>query len=134
MSHEAILREMFTDLNAPGTLADGIKLRVEYINPPIPIRSMDWVAYDDNTYDGAPDAGKKIVGQGVTLGAAVKDFAEQWIEENCIDGFCASCEHSINEHVQGGCCTKCDCLKWQVEFLADEDDPDTPDNSRRPIA
>lgn len=122
ISCESILREMFTDLNSEASLTDGIKLRVEYINPPIPIRSMDWVAYDDNTYDGAPDAGEQLVGQGATLGSAIRDFAEQWIEENCIDGFCAACEHSRDEHVEGGLCTKCDCLKWQVEFLSDKDE------------
>ena len=121
MTHEAILREMFSDLGAPSHLAEGIKLRVEYVHPPIPIRSMDWVAYDDNRYDGAPDAGKQIAGQGATLGDAIKDFAEQFIEENCIDGFCANCEHSRDEHGSNGECLKCGCTHWQVEFLEEED-------------
>jgi hypothetical protein len=37
-------------------------------------------AYDDNTYDGAPDAGHQIVGSGETEAEAVADFQEQWNE------------------------------------------------------
>jgi ribosomal protein L37AE/L43A len=49
-------------------------------NPPIPIRDFDWAAYDDNTYDGAPDAGKQCVGYGATEQEAIEDFNAQWAE------------------------------------------------------
>ena len=32
-----------------------MKIRTDYIYPPIPDRSCDWVAVDDDTYDG-PEA------------------------------------------------------------------------------
>lgn len=38
---------------------------------------------DDNEYDGAPDAGPQLVGQGDTEEAARKNFMEQWIEREC---------------------------------------------------
>jgi hypothetical protein len=36
-----------------------------------------WHAYDDSTYDGAPDAGMQVVGLGPTAAAALADYAEQ---------------------------------------------------------
>lgn len=35
---------------------------------------------DDNEYDGAPDAGPQLVGQGDTEEAAKQDFMDQWME------------------------------------------------------
>ena len=58
-----------------------MKIRTEHIFPPIPIRQFDWCAYDDDTYDGAPDAGPQIVGHGATEKEAVEDFMEQWNEK-----------------------------------------------------
>ena len=46
--------------------------------PPIPTRNNDWAAYDPNTYDGAPDAGRQCVGRGATEEEALQDFWEQW--------------------------------------------------------
>jgi hypothetical protein len=80
MSHESVLREMITDMGARPELADRVVLHITYVYPPIPVRSFDWIAYDDNTYDGAPDAGPQLVGQGASVGEAIKDFAEQLIE------------------------------------------------------
>ena len=36
-----------------------------------------WMAYDDSTYDGAPDAGPQVVGFGPTAAAALADYADQ---------------------------------------------------------
>ena len=67
---------MATEIHVPAN----VKLRTEHIFPPIPIRSLDWCAYDENTYDGAPDAGHQIVGYGTTEREAVADFCEQLLE------------------------------------------------------
>lgn len=56
------------------------KIKTVCFCPPIPDRSSDWAAYDDNTYDGAPDAGPQVVGWGETEEEAVADFREQWAE------------------------------------------------------
>jgi hypothetical protein len=55
-------------------------IRTEHVYPPIPIRQYDWAAYDDDTYDGAPDAGPQIVGTGATEAEAIADFEQQWEE------------------------------------------------------
>lgn len=54
---------------------------VECVCPPIPDRSHGWMCYDDNTYDGAPDAGPQAVGWGRTEEEATADFWEQWKEQ-----------------------------------------------------
>lgn len=55
--------------------------RTEHVYPPIPIRTCDWCCYDDNTYDGAPDADPQVVGWGKTEAEAIADFWEQWKEQ-----------------------------------------------------
>lgn len=50
-----------------------MKIRTEYAFPPIPIRSHDWLAIDDDTYDGP---GSKI-GHGPTEQAAIDDLLEK---------------------------------------------------------
>jgi hypothetical protein len=57
------------------------KVKVVCCCPPIPDRSSDYAAYDDDTYDGAPDAGAQVVGWGATEAEAVADFWEQWNEK-----------------------------------------------------
>jgi hypothetical protein len=51
-----------------------MKIRTEFVYPPIPIRDHDWVAVDDDTYDGP---GSKI-GSGPTEAAAIADLMEQF--------------------------------------------------------
>jgi len=53
-----------------------VKIRTEYVYPPIPIRDFDWSAVDDDTYDGAPDAHCPI-GRGRTEKEAIDDLLEQ---------------------------------------------------------
>ena len=48
-------------------------IKTEHICPPIPIRSMDWCAYDDDSYEGP---GSKI-GRGATEQEAIDDLMEQ---------------------------------------------------------
>jgi len=56
-----------------------MKLKTDYVFPPILDRSHDWMAYDEDTYDGAEDS-HPIVGWGATEEAAKSDFMEQWME------------------------------------------------------
>lgn len=51
-------------------------IKTYYDNPPIPIRSLDWSAYDDDTYDEeAP------TGHGVTEMEAIRDLLNQLEQE-----------------------------------------------------
>jgi hypothetical protein len=59
-----------------------VKIHLEHVFPPIPSRQFDWAVYDDDTYDGAPDAGPQIVGYGATPEAAMLDFQEQLAERH----------------------------------------------------
>lgn len=54
-------------------------LRTSYDFPPIPIRTMDWSAFDDNTYCGCGEC-HSIVGHGSTEAEAIADFWEQFHE------------------------------------------------------
>ena len=56
-----------------------VLVRVEETESPFP--ESRHCAYDDNRYDGAPDAGVQIVGYGETADAAVADLIEQLEEE-----------------------------------------------------
>lgn len=49
-----------------------MKIRTEFVHPPIPDRQYDWSAIDDETYD---EGGK--VGFGRTETEAVADLKEQ---------------------------------------------------------
>ena len=51
-----------------------MNIRTEHVHPPILRRDCDWVAYDDDTYDGP---GSKI-GVGPTEEAAIADLLEQY--------------------------------------------------------
>lgn len=59
-----------------------MKLRTEHVFPPIPDRNSDWMAYDEETYDGAEDS-HPIVGWGPTEEAAKADFMDRWMEREC---------------------------------------------------
>jgi hypothetical protein len=52
------------------------KIVTSHVFPPIPIRSYDWCAYDDNTYDGPGS----IIGHGATEAEAIADFEQAWEE------------------------------------------------------
>ena len=50
-----------------------MKIVTTYVHPPIPFRSMDWQAFDSDTYEpGCP------VGHGATEEEAIADFKEVW--------------------------------------------------------
>ena len=59
-----------------------MKIVTEYYTPPIPLRTMDWSAWDEDTYDGADDAGPRarLIGYGATEAEAIADLIAQ-IEE-----------------------------------------------------
>jgi hypothetical protein len=53
----------------------GMRIRANYDPPPIPNRAFDWSAYDDSTYDGAPDSkNRHDIGWGRTEEEAVADL------------------------------------------------------------
>lgn len=62
-----------------------IDLRTNFDYPPIPIRSLDWSAIDDNTYDasyeGEDESGSiwhcSPSGHGATEAEAIEDLLEQ---------------------------------------------------------
>jgi hypothetical protein len=56
-----------------GMLGSIMKIKTEYVYPPIPLRTYDWCAYDDDTYDGAGST----IGWGPTKDAAIDDLLEQ---------------------------------------------------------
>jgi hypothetical protein len=57
-------------------IINGIKVRTNFEYPPIPVRSFDWSAIDDETYDGVGCP----VGHGATEQQAINDLLAQ-IEE-----------------------------------------------------
>jgi hypothetical protein len=59
-----------------------MKITTSFVYPPIPLRQFDWCAYDDDSYDGALDAGPQCVGYGRTEEEAIADFREQWEEKH----------------------------------------------------
>lgn len=61
-----------------------MKIRTSYDYPPIPIRSMDWSAVDDDTYDGPGSP----IGRGATEAEAIADLEEQIQErvDAAVDG------------------------------------------------
>jgi hypothetical protein len=48
-------------------------IKTSYVFPPIPDRSRDWCAYDDDTYDGPGS----VLGWGPTKEAAIADLLER---------------------------------------------------------
>ncbi len=52
-----------------------MKLRIEELPLGFGFRCLD-----DDTYDGAPDAGPQTVGEGMTAEEARQDFWDQWLE------------------------------------------------------
>ena len=60
---------------------NGIKIRTSFNYPPIPVRSFDWSAVDDNTYDCDCDQegffSISPVGHGATEQDAIDDLLDQ---------------------------------------------------------
>lgn len=55
-----------------------MKITTHYVYPPIPLRQFDWMAIDDDTYDGAEDSRTRSqIGYGRTEAEAVADLCEQ---------------------------------------------------------
>lgn len=52
-----------------------MKLRIEELPYGFGFRCID-----DNEYDGAPDAGPQLIGEGMTAEAAKADFVDRWME------------------------------------------------------
>jgi hypothetical protein len=53
-----------------------VKIVTDYLHPPIPDRSCDWSAIDDDTYDGAEDS-RCPIGRGATEAEAIADLIEK---------------------------------------------------------
>jgi hypothetical protein len=62
-----------------------MKIRTEYVFPPIPDRRFDWSAVDDDSYDGAPDASPRCraIGHGHTEAEAIADLEAElaWLAD-----------------------------------------------------
>lgn len=58
----------------------GLSIRTEHIYPPIPCREFDWVAYDDDRFDGAEDS-HCPAGFGATEAAAIVDLILETMQE-----------------------------------------------------
>lgn len=56
-----------------------MKIKTYYDPPPIPLRNCDWVAIDDETYDGQPS---DPIGHGATEQEAIADLLEQLEERD----------------------------------------------------
>ncbi len=56
-----------------------MNIRTDYDPKPIPLRQFDWIAVDDDTYDGAPECHCPI-GFGATEQDAIDDLLEQIAE------------------------------------------------------
>jgi hypothetical protein len=61
-----------------------MKIVTHFDNPPIPIRSMDWSAWDDDNYDCDCDQdgffSTSPIGHGRTEAEAIADLLEQGAE------------------------------------------------------
>jgi hypothetical protein len=53
-----------------------MKVRTEYVFPPIPLRQFEWMAYDDDTYCGCGEC-HCLTGHGATEQEAIADLNEQ---------------------------------------------------------
>jgi len=60
-----------------------MKVKTEYVFPPIPSRNFDWSAIDEDTYDGAPDSHCPL-GSGDTEQDAIDDLLQQMKERDMI--------------------------------------------------
>ncbi len=56
-----------------------MKIRTDYVFPPIPSRNFDWAAYDDETYCGCEECHCPM-GRGPTEQIAIDDLLEQIAE------------------------------------------------------
>lgn len=91
-----------------------MKIVTSYDFPPIPDRSMDWSAVDEDTYDGAPDSGPlaHMIGRGPTEEAAIQDLKNVMAEHDiceCCGGPLIDCE-----------CEPCDRARAEGEAFAEK--------------
>lgn len=76
-----------------------MKIRTDYWAKPIPDRSFDWSAVDDDTYDGAPDSStRNQIGHGATEAEAIAELIERFDNE-CI----CDCADNQDRHVIADC-------------------------------
>jgi hypothetical protein len=82
-----------------------MKIVTSHDYPPIPDRSMDWSAIDEDTYDGAPDSGPlaHLIGRGPTEEAAIEDLRALLAEHD----ICSNCGGTLVNDL----CVPCDGLK-----------------------
>jgi hypothetical protein len=57
-----------------------MRIVVDQIDPPVPSQAFDFMAYDADNFDLAPDARPPIVGYGRTRAEAIMDFHFQLSE------------------------------------------------------
>jgi hypothetical protein len=77
-----------------------VKIKTEHVYPPIPDRSFDWSAIDDDTYDGPGSP----VGRGATEAEAIADLLskkDEQLEERTaevIDGINADVDEVLGPY------------------------------------
>lgn len=60
-----------------------MKIRADFIFPPIPVRNFDWAAIDEDTYDGTLDSRTRHqIGYGKTRDAAIEDLMAVLADDN----------------------------------------------------
>lgn len=79
-----------------------MKIKTTYVCPPVPERSFDWSAIDEDTYNGSGSP----IGFGATEQDAVKDLMDQMEKEECPHdehdhGICLSCGRDIFDDIVG---------------------------------
>lgn len=67
-----------------------MNIKTVHINPPIPVRSFDWCAYDADGDESGP------YGWGRTERDAIQDLRDQ----TSFDLVCSKCGHVCAEHTQ----------------------------------
>lgn len=73
-----------------------MKIRTTNVCPPIPDRSCDWSAVDDETYEGSEESNCPI-GRGATERDAINDLVQQMVDNAYDNGFRGGEEVRENE-------------------------------------
>ncbi len=75
-------RQLVQKYGRPHTMPNGRRLmiKVDFVYPPIPVRTSDYMAYDDLTYDPDPEC-RSTVGWGATEEQAIADLIDQIEDE-----------------------------------------------------
>ena len=91
-----------------------MKIRTEYVYPPVPFRNADWSAVDDDTYDGAEDSNCPI-GRGATERDAINDLVAQLVSDAYDDGYSDGVKSYADDEAQ----ERAEAVEERREYLED---------------